>query len=264
MSKSVKELLKKNINSVLNFFGFELIKYYPEIKHKTFDEIYKELINNNETLIFDVGANQGQSISRFNRLFSRKKIHAFEPIQNEYNKISKKYYDDNSIKINNYSLGDKQEKKEFYVNEYSGSSSFHETNKNTDWFFYRSKQLNISEKNFTKEKKLVDVNTIDNYCKTNKIEFIDILKIDTQGYEENVLLGATNMIKNKKIKFIELEIIFSDIYNETLSIGNIENIIGKNYRIFANDNKGNLFSNFIYQLNLIYVEKDFYLKEIKK
>ena len=77
---------------------------------------------------------------------------------------------------------------------------------------------------------MVDVNTIDNYCKTNEIEFIDILKIDTQGYEENVLLGATNMIKNKKIKFIELEIIFFDIYNETLS-RQYRKIIGKNYRI---------------------------------
>jgi hypothetical protein len=66
------------------------------------------------------------------------------------------------------------------------------------------------------------------------------------------------MINNKRIKFIEFEIIFSDIYSKTLSIGLIENIIGKNFRLFANDNKGNLYSNFIYQLNLIYIEKDFF------
>jgi hypothetical protein len=32
--------------------------------------------------------------------------------------------------------------------------------------------------------------------------------------------------------------------------------------LFANDNKGNLYSNFIYQLNLIYIEKKFF-SEIK-
>ena len=109
---------------------------------------------------------------------------------------------------------------------------------------------------------MVEIDTVDNYCQSNEIGKIDILKIDTQGYEDKVLLGASNMINNKRIKFIEFEIIFSDIYSKTLSIGLIENIIGKNYRLFANDNKGNLYSNFIYQLNLIYIEKDF-LKQPK-
>ena len=171
-----------------------------------------------------------------------------------------KYQNNKFIKINNYALGEKVEKKSFFINEYTGSSSFYDTQKDTEWCKLRSKHFNINPKNFTKEKKMVDIDTIDNYCQSNEIGKIDILKIDTQGYEDKVLLGATNMINNKRIKFIEFEIIFSDIYSKTLSIGLIENIIGKNFRLFANDNKRNLYSNFIYQLNLIYIEKNFFEK----
>ncbi len=68
------------------------------------------------------------------------------------------------------------------------------------------------------------------------------------------------MIEEKKIKFIELEIILSDIYDKTLSISDIESQLKNNYRLFANDYYGNLYSNKIYQLNLIYINKDFYRK----
>ena len=248
----------KKINKILRHLGFELSRYYPEMRQKTFDEIYKEILGEKNLVIFDVGANQGQSISRFDKLFNSKEIYSFEPIEFEYLKMRDKYQNNEFVKINNYALGEKIEKKSFFINEYTGSSSFYDTQKDTEWCKLRSKQFNINPKNFTKEKKMVEIDTVDNYCQSNEIGKIDILKIDTQGYEDKVLLGASNMINNKRIKFIEFEIIFSDIYSKTLSIGLIENIIGKNYRLFANDNKGNLYSNFIYQLNLIYIEKDFF------
>ena len=250
----------KRINKILRFLGLELSRYYPEMEQKTFDEIYKEILKKERIIIFDVGANQGQSIVRFNGLFNSKEIHSFEPIDFEYSKMIDKFKDMKFVKINNYALGEKLEKKSFYINEYTGSSSFYDTQKNTNWCKLRSKQHNINPINFTKEKRIIDIETIDNYCRSNNVNNIDILKIDTQGYEDKVLQGASNLINNKSIKFIEFEIIFSDIYSKTLSIGLIENIIGKNYRLFANDNKGNLYSNFIYQLNLVYIEKDFFEK----
>lgn len=254
----------KKINKILRHLGFELFRYYPEMKQKTFDEIYKEILGEENLVIFDVGANQGQSIFRFDKLFNSKEIYSFEPIEFEYLKMRDKYQNNKFIKINNYALGEKIEKKSFFINEYTGSSSFYDTRKDTEWCKLRSKQFNINPKHFTKEKKMVDIDTIDNFCQSNEIGKIDILKIDTQGYEDKVLLGASNMINNKRIKFIEFEIIFSDIYSKTLSIGLIENIIGKNFRLFANDNKGNLYSNFIYQLNLIYIEKNFFEKAKNK
>jgi len=69
----------------------------------------------------------------------------------------------------------------------------------------------------------VSVDTLDNICKKKGIKKIDILKIDTQGFEAEVLKGASNMLKN--IFIIELEIIFSDIYEKSSSIGAIESLL---------------------------------------
>ena len=70
------------------------------------------------------------------------------------------------------------------------------------------------------------------------------------------------MLSENKIKFIELEIIFSDIYEKSLTISDIESKLQNNYRLFANDFYGNLYSNMIYQLNLIYINKNFYNKSV--
>ena len=64
-------------------------------------------------MIFDVGANQGQSISRFDKLFNSKEIYSFEPIESEYLKMRDKYQNNKFVKINNYALGEKIEKKSF-------------------------------------------------------------------------------------------------------------------------------------------------------
>ena len=50
------------------------------------------------------------------------------------------------------------------------------------------------------------VKTIDDYCKTNNIKKINYMKIDTQGFEDKVLMGAEEML-GEKIDIIELELI---------------------------------------------------------
>ena len=49
----------------------------------------------------------------------------------------------------------------------------------------------------------IKIETLDEFCKKNNIEKIDYLKIDTEGSNFDVILGATEMIKNKKIKYIQ-------------------------------------------------------------
>ena len=53
----------------------------------------------------------------------------------------------------------------------------------------------------------VKTNTVDNFCKFNKINKIDLLKIDSEGHEEFILKGKIKMLKKKRIKTIYLEIL---------------------------------------------------------
>lgn len=50
-----------------------------------------------------------------------------------------------------------------------------------------------------------DINTVDEYCKENGIQEIDFLKIDTEGYDYRVLLGAKEMIDNNRVEYIQFE-----------------------------------------------------------
>jgi len=58
-------------------------------------------------------------------------------------------------------------------------------------------EMNIEEK--------VDIQTLDNFCKKNKIKKIDLLKIDVEGNELNVLKGAEKMINAGLIDYIQFE-----------------------------------------------------------
>ena len=47
--------------------------------------------------------------------------------------------------------------------------------------------------------------TLDTFCEKEKISKIDILKIDVEGFENNVFKGAKNLIDNNKINCIQME-----------------------------------------------------------
>ena len=209
MSDNIKKLAK----SIFEKFGFE-IKRKPsenEIKYLTFDEIYQKIIKNKNPVIFDIGANKGQSIERFLKINSNSFIHSFEPNIDEFNYLKKKYNNINHIKLNNLAIGEKKTKKIFNIFAHSASSSFLDLEKNTNWIKLRSDQLGINQENYKIKKTEVDLDTIDSYCSNNSIKNIDIMKIDTQLYEEQVLIGSEKMIKNQKIDAIEIEIVFSSI-----------------------------------------------------
>jgi hypothetical protein len=61
---------------------------------------------------------------------------------------------------------------------------------------------------------MVQVNTLDYFIKTLEIsEEIDLIKIDTEGFEYEVLLGAGETIRKNKPKFIQIEYNWHQLYN---------------------------------------------------
>tara|TARA_Y200000002_G_scaffold382016_1_gene397686 strand:- start:1190 stop:1468 length:279 start_codon:yes stop_codon:yes gene_type:complete len=60
----------------------------------------------------------------------------------------------------------------------------------------------------------------------NSIEYIDILKIDTEGYEFNVIKGAKDKIIN--INYIYFEHHFDDMLKKEYTLSNIHNYLIQN------------------------------------
>ena len=200
--------------------------YLKKFNKKKF---YNYLIKSNAPTIIDVGANTGQSIEEFKKIFKNPTIHAFEPQEDCYKILKKKFKKYKKIKINPNALSDSSKFKKFYYH------TFESRNKSELSGFYKLNKLskdsiNLKNKNY-KKKYVKNINyyfklktiKLDDYIKKNKINKIDILKIDTQGHENKVLLGAKKNLKN--IKLIRLELMFYDLYEKKLSFFEIEKIL---------------------------------------
>lgn len=98
----------------------------------------------------------------------------------------------------------------------------------------------------------------------NNIKTINLLKIDTQGFEDKVLEGAKQMLDYNRIKIIQLELILGFAYEKTLSFFDIEKHLNKcKYKLISIKDFGNIISFLNYQTDLIYVN-DKLLKKIEK
>ena len=130
----------------------------------------------------------GDSISRYNILGR-----CFEPSKEAFLKLSNNSVHNDKVFLNNTGLGRMQgEAKLYYDQEGSGLASL--TKRNLLHF----------GADFTKSEN-VRIDTIDNYCKTNGVTKIDLLKIDVEGHELDVLEGARNMLNHNLIKIVTFE-----------------------------------------------------------
>ena len=250
--------MKKLIKKITNKLGFDL-KRVTEFEPLNFNDLLKDKIYKNP-LIFDIGGNKGQSIEKYLKIFHQPIIHSFEPNKTDFDLMYKKFKNNKNIFLNNFALGDKTEEKEFNITVNTGNSSFNKINPGTDWIKKRSKQYNTTEEGYVTSIQNVNVIKLDDYCKNNNINQIDLVKIDTQGYEDKVLEGSINTIKENKIKVIVAEIMFDDVYNKYLSFSDIEKfIIPNNFRMIGIDLANNsLFSPLYFFANVYYFNRNFY------
>ena len=250
--------MKNFIQKIVNLFGYKMMKVKTTAA-EDLDGLTKSLITKSEPIIFDVGANKGQSIIRYKKLFQNPIIHSFEPNIDEVKILEQKYINDKNLYLNNVAVGDKKGNLEFNINAITGHSSFKNLIPNTSWIKKRSNQIKIDDKNYTAKKVNAEIITLDDYVNEKNLTKIDILKIDTQGFEDKVLLGAQNLLKNNRIKFIQLELIFSEIYESPLQIYDVEKtLIPNNYKLFGISKSGSLISDYVYQSDFIYISNDTY------
>jgi len=230
------------INKILLPFGFQINRVPENVEaQKTFDEIHQILNNEEKPIIFDVGANEGQSIARFRQIFPTSIIHSFEPQPKECEIIQKKYASNNTF-INNAGLGSTEGKKKFYVNWSSSSSSFIQLNLNSEGIRKSSEHYGVPSEKYIVDEIEANIFTLDSYVKKNNITKIDILKIDTQGFEDEVLKGAENSLKSNIINTIEMELLVGDNYEKRVTFSDVgKYLIPYGYRLYAISRGGNLY-----------------------
>ena len=221
-------LYSKLIIIVLNF-----LDYFQQKK------IIK-LINNKflkPIVVFDVGAHYGETIKLFHKKLKLEKIYSFEASPENYKILKKNIIKYNSKKIEtfNYGIGEKISKD--YINQTleSSSSTINKLNINSKYFKKKLKVLNIKDKDNFHYKVPIEIITLDYFIEKNKIEYIDLLKIDTEGYELNVLKGLSK--HNKKVKLVYLEHHYDDMIIKNYKFGDIHQLLKNNGFIMIQKSK---------------------------
>jgi len=143
-------------------------------------------IKDNCNVIFDIGCKDD---THYIEVTENKEFHLFEPNLITHNKCNAKLYNlinnTNKIFLNFFGLGNKSEFKYYYED----SESFI---KRKIHFVSKTEPIKLFIKKFS------------DYILENKIENIDFIKIDTEGYEPDILLDDIDFIKNK-VKYIQFE-----------------------------------------------------------
>ena len=258
-------MIKNIINRIINFFGYKLIGNKKIVKHNDFDSLISFILTNvekkNKFVFFDVGANTGQSIDRFLNLNDQTLIHSFEPTPELFKILETKYskrISKRQIFINKFGLGSAVNEMDFYSFKYNKINSFVPIEKNSK--FERIRKIAAGKNSLEFEKKIkAKVLTLDIYCKENDINNIDLIKIDTQGFEPEVLDGAYEMLSNQKIRIIEIELILGFAYEKKLSFFDLENKLQPHgYKLVSISNSGNVIAYSNFQVDLMYVRNDIF------
>lgn len=198
---------------------------------KKFDreKVLKLLINDMAPVIFDVGANNGSSLAEFKAWWPDATIHCFEPQKECWAELDVRaaQYTSGSVFINKVGAGETaSESLTFYTHDLTtGQSGFNRINTNSHDSI-RLRELNDSQQvldeyaaslNHAREVPLV---RLDSYIANNLIDKVSLLKIDTQGYEPEVLSGLGDRLSD--IDVVITELMFYDFYERSLSFSDIE------------------------------------------
>ncbi len=141
------------------------------------------------SLVFDIGANLGESALKFDVAFAGARIHCFEPVRETFEKLRSNVGGYRNINCHHFAFGSSDGEGIVYLTEQSNTSSL------------------IKPKN-PLESEAVKIRTVDEFARDRQITRIDLLKIDTEGFDLEVLKGAQAILSAGQVPFVLVEVGF--------------------------------------------------------
>jgi FkbM family methyltransferase len=149
-------------------------------------------------VIFDIGANIGQTASAYVPIFRNATIHAFEPFAENFEHLKENTKSFANVHAHRLAMSDRDSTLEVRRDHHplsqwnSISSSYQDTLAERGQFTLESLQLERG----------------DSFCERNGITEICLLKVDTEGHEMEVLEGFKAMFAKKGIQSVLVEVGF--------------------------------------------------------
>jgi FkbM family methyltransferase len=146
-------------------------------------------------VVFDVGANEGDYASELSMLAPSARIYAFEPHPKIYERLRQRA-ERGKFSAYNVACGSAAARLKLYdYQEHPEGSQHASLHQGVIEQIHHGAAMSWE----------VDVITLDDFMKRELIEHIDLLKIDTEGHEYEVLLGARGALERGAIDTIHIE-----------------------------------------------------------
>ena len=152
--------------------------------------------------VIDAGANRGAFTDAFLRLHNPERVVLVEAIPELAFKLQEKYGSDPRISVLGAALSDRNGEAQFQINRSEASSSLLPIDpRNSKWF---QRDLGVAQSI------VVPTLTLPSLMQREKMERLDLLKLDLQGAERLVLTAAAEMLD--RVTVIYTEVFFEELY----------------------------------------------------
>ena len=241
------KLLQILINSFLKLFNLQLNRI--ALSNNFYYHIVKTLNFYNIDLVLDIGANEGQFAKKIIEYGYKKEILSFEPIKSVHKQLlinSKRFQ---TWKVHKRcAFGKKNGLKKINISKNSVSSSFLEVNK---------RHLDIEPgAEFVKQEntKVISLNKFLNKKRFNNKKIF--IKIDTQGYEKNIILGGKKILN--RITGVMIEASIAKVYkSEALYLEMIKLLNKFGFKVWSIERGfGNKKTGQVFQMDIIFIKKN--------
>ncbi len=203
--RAIKELLKQQIrqnsqnklNKTLKSFCDWYLKVYWNEKcwdmkkngeFLLIKKVTEYFQNTRQLNIFDVGSNSGKYTQSIIEINDRARIHCFEIIPELAAQLNQIFDRNQNVVINNFGLSDRKDTLDVYFFPDSITEARIHSRKNLNHIKIES-----------------NVITGDEYIKKNQIDYVHLLKIDTEGHEKFIIQGLQNGLDCNQIGIIQFE-----------------------------------------------------------
>ncbi|MBO9790131.1 FkbM family methyltransferase [Xanthomonas phaseoli pv. dieffenbachiae] len=176
---------------------------------------FDQLLATDAPVVLDVGAHRGESIRYFKSIYPNSQLYSFEPDPQNFAALEDvaAQFGSKAVCV---ALGENEEISPYYRQGISHLGGLLPINADsTDSLGYARQASN--------EQIAVSKTTLDNACAELGISHVHILKIDVQGFERQVLEGATALLRHTDCAVIEIGLY--DFYGRTTSFVEVVNLM---------------------------------------
>ncbi|MEO6238148.1 MAG: FkbM family methyltransferase [Vicinamibacterales bacterium] len=178
-------------------------------------------------VVFDVGANAGDTVAQFRALFPGALIHAFEPFPDAHRRLTDRFAADARVRTHLCAVTDAAGAAALHVHDADATNSLLPTQPGAEAWAGSSDRCGPT----TIEVRTV---TLDGFCAAQGLTQVDVLKMDIQGGEVMALRGARGLLERRAVRAIYVEVLFAPLYQGQAHFCDVSAILtGHGYQLFG-------------------------------